>query len=90
MDWPTRTAWQTGFVQKRMTNRVSIEAAAWARRKAAAENTSVSRLVGRMLEEQMRRSDSYREAFERFRNCLPWSVSGAATRMSREQTHERG
>jgi hypothetical protein len=47
------------LVLKRITITVSEEAARWARKKAAEENTSVSKLVGRMLEDQMRRTDEY-------------------------------
>ena len=47
------------MVLKRITITVSEEAARWARREAAEENTSVSKLVGRMLEDQMRRTDEY-------------------------------
>ena len=49
----------TELVLKRITITVSEEAARWARREAAEENTSVSKLVGRMLEDQMRRTDEY-------------------------------
>ena len=42
-----------------MTITVREEVALWARKKAAEENTSVSRLVGRMLEGQMRLTDEY-------------------------------
>lgn len=37
-----------------------MEAANWARRKADEENTSVSKMVGRMLEAQMKQADSCR------------------------------
>jgi parvulin-like peptidyl-prolyl isomerase len=76
-------------VFKNITIRVSVEAARWARRKAAEENTSVSQMLGRILEEQMRQADSYREAYERFKAYRPSSTAGAANRMTREQTHER-
>ncbi len=42
-----------------MTITVSEEVARWARKKAAEENTPVSKLVGGMLENQMRASDEY-------------------------------
>ena len=42
----TRSSCYTDFVLKNMTITVSEEAALWARRKAADENTSVSKLVG--------------------------------------------
>ena len=56
---------------KRITITVSEEAARWARRKAAEENTSVSNLVGRMLEDQMRRTDEYWAAYEKWKKIRP-------------------
>jgi Glu-tRNA(Gln) amidotransferase subunit E-like FAD-binding protein len=50
------------FVLKNVTSTVTEEAACWARKKAAEENTSVSKLVGRMLENQMRMGDEYKRA----------------------------
>ncbi len=75
---------------KNVTIKISDEAALWARRKAAEENTSVSRLVGDMLERQMRLSDEYWRAFEHWKSIRPIADSGAAGRMSREEVHERG
>ena len=49
----------TGLVLKNMTITVSGEVAQWARKKASEENTSVSKLVGRMLENQMLMTDEY-------------------------------
>ncbi|MRR13761.1 CopG family transcriptional regulator, partial [bacterium] len=49
---------------KNVTITLTEEAALWARRKAADQNTSVSKLVGRMLEDQMRLSDEYWRAYE--------------------------
>ena len=63
--------------------------ALWARRKAAEENTSVSRLVGQILERQMRESDSYQEAYERFMAYRPSARVSAARRLPREDVHAR-
>jgi len=79
-------------VAKNVTIRLSDDAAHWARRKAADENTSVSRLVGEMLERQMRLSDEYWNAFERWKKLVPAAgVKGvdAAKRWSRDETHTR-
>jgi hypothetical protein len=76
-------------VHKNITIKVSAEAAHWARRKAAEEDTSVSQLVGRMLEEQMRQSDAYRDAYQRFKQYRPSSKVGAAARLTRKEVHER-
>ena len=79
----------TNFVLKNITITVSEEAAKWARLKAAEESTSVSKLVGRMLEDQMRRSDEYWRAYEKWKTIQPVPGADATKRMSREETHER-
>jgi hypothetical protein len=84
----TRSLCYTEFVLKNVTITVSEEAARWARKKAAEENTSVSKLVGRMLEDQMRCTDEYWRAYERLKRIKP--IPGlAAHRLTREEAHER-
>jgi len=72
-----------------VTIRISDEAALWVRRKAAGENISVSRLIGAMIEQQMRLTDDYWRAFEHWKSNRPLAASGATQRMTREQAHER-
>ena len=72
-----------------MTIRISDDAILWARRQAAEENTSVSRLIGEMLERQMRLSDQYWRAFEHWKSNRPLAGVGAAERLGREAVHER-
>ncbi len=74
---------------RNITIKLSDETALWARRKAADENKSVSRLVGEMLERQMRLTDEYWQAFEDWKSRRPRARVGAGERMSREETHER-
>ena len=74
---------------RNITIKISGEAILWARRKAADENTSVSRLVGDMLERQMRLTDEYWRAFDRWKSDRPLAAAGASERMSREEVHER-
>ena len=74
---------------RNVTIRISDEAVLWARRKAAEENTSVSRLVGEMLERQMRLSDQYWQAFEHWKSKRTMAVGSAAERLSSEDVHER-
>jgi hypothetical protein len=76
-------------VTKNVTVKISEEAIHWARRKAAEENTSVSRLIGEMLERQMRLSDDYWRAFDRWKSRSAVAAAGAGERMSREEVHER-
>lgn len=79
----------TEFVLKNITITVPEEVARWARKKAAEENTSVSRLVGRMLEEQMRRSDGYWKAYRQWKKIRSIPGIDAAHRLSREEAHAR-
>jgi hypothetical protein len=79
----------TGYVLKNMTITVTDQVAHWARKKAAEENTSVSRLVGRMLENQMRLSDDYWRAYKQWRKIGSIQGIDAAGRMSRDQAHAR-
>jgi len=72
-----------------MTITVSEETALWARRKAAEENTSVSKLVGRMLEEQMRKTDEYWRAYETWKKVKPIKGFDASKRLSRAELYER-
>lgn len=88
-DGLARFSCYTFCVPKNITIKISDEAALWARRKAAEENTSVSRLVGEMLERQMRLTDEYWRAFERWQSHHPVAAKSASERMSREETHER-
>lgn len=75
---------------RNITIRLSDEAARWARRKAAEEDTSVSRLVGEMLERQMKLTDAYWQAFEQWKRLRPQKAKvPAAARWSREETHAR-
>lgn len=80
----------TDLVLKNVTITLTEEAALWARRKAADQNTSVSKLVGRMLEDQMRLSDEYWRAYETWRTLGPIEGVDAGQRLSREEAHERG
>lgn len=72
-----------------MTITVTEEVARWARRKAADENTSVSKLVGRMLEDEMRRSDEYWKAYETWKKIKPIKGVDASKRLSRSELYER-
>ena len=79
----------TDSVLKNITITVSEEAAHWARMKAAEESTSVSKLVGRMIEDQMRRGDEYWRAYAKWKTIATAPGADATKRMSRQETHER-
>jgi len=72
---------------KKVTITLTEEVVEWARKRAAEENTSVSKLVGRMLEEKMRRPDEYWAAYERLKRIKPVPGFDASKRMTREQAH---
>jgi hypothetical protein len=74
---------------RNVTITVSEEAAHWARRKAAEENTSVSRLIGQMLERQMRMTDEYWRAYEAWKQLEEIPGIDAAGRLTRDEAHER-
>ena len=84
----TRTSCYTRFVLKNVTITVEEEALRWARKQAAEENTSVSKLVGRMLEDKMRQTDEYWAAYEKWKRIKP--IPGlAANRLTREEANDR-
>ena len=74
---------------KTITITVSEEVARWARLKAAEENTSVSKLVGRMLEREMKQSGEYQKAYRRWKKLGAIDGIDASGRMSREESHAR-
>ena len=75
---------------KNVTITVEEDVLRWARHQAAEKGSSVSKLVGRMLESEMRRNSSYWKAFEEWKNIKPIPGVDASKRMSREEVHERG
>ena len=60
---------------KNVTITVEESALEWARIEAAKRNTSVSRLVGEMLTEKMRRDDAYEVAMREALKFEPWGPS---------------
>lgn len=75
---------------KNVTITLKPEVAQWARRLAAEKNTSVSKLVGEMLENEMRRTDEYWAAYERFKQITPVTEGlSASERLTRDEIYER-
>ena len=60
---------------KNVTITLEDSVADWARIEAAKRNTSVSRLVGEMLAEKMRRDDAYEVAMREALKFAPWGQS---------------
>lgn len=73
---------------KNVTITVEEEVARWARMKAAEQNTSVSKLVGQMLEREMRMNSDYWKAYEEWKT-LPPLPGIAEPKLTREEIHER-
>jgi glycosyltransferase A (GT-A) superfamily protein (DUF2064 family) len=72
---------------KNVTVTMEDSVADWARMEAARRNTSVSRLVGEMLAEKMRRDDAYERAMQEWlQRDLSYSSDGTAY-ASREAIH---
>lgn len=60
---------------KNVTITMEDSVAEWARLEAARRNTSVSRLVGELLAEKMRRTDSYERAMHEALMFRSWGAS---------------
>jgi uncharacterized protein DUF6364 len=75
---------------KNVTITLDEKTAAWARVYAARRNTSVSRLVGEMLQQRMRESHKYEEAMRRFLGKAPVRLNRSGKRYPRrEELHAR-
>ena len=61
---------------KNVTVTMDDDVADWARMEAARRNTSVSRLVGEMLAEKMRRDDAYERAMREALEFKPIPFEG--------------
>ena len=78
------------LVMKNVTITLDEETARWARIRAAEQNTSVSRLVGEMLRDQMRDDEAYRLAMQEYLGLEPKMLKRAETRYPRrDDLHER-
>ena len=76
---------------KNVTITLSEEVARWARVRAAEENVSLSKLVSKILEAQMVRSDEYQEAHRRWQELTSRKSLriDAGKRLTREQANAR-
>jgi len=74
---------------RNVTVTLEEDAARWARMEAAKEDISVSRLLGRILEERMAQQDEYAKAMKRALGRKPFLKSDGKY-PSREEAHERG
>jgi hypothetical protein len=75
---------------KNVTITLDEKTAAWARVYAAKHNTSVSRVVGEMLQQRMHQMREYDEAMRRFLARKPVRLKRAGTGYAaRDELHER-
>ena len=73
-----------------LTITLDEDVARWAKLEAAKRETSVSRLVGEMLRDQMRSEEAYEEARRQFFAVAPQMLRAGDTRLpSREEIHDR-
>ncbi|HTT40672.1 MAG TPA: DUF6364 family protein [Burkholderiales bacterium] len=76
---------------KTITITLDENTAAWARAYAARHNTSVSRMIGEMLQQRMRETHEYEEAMRRFLAKTPVKLNRSGTRYpKRQDLHPRG
>ena len=73
---------------RNVTVTLEEEVARWARVEAAREETSVSRLLGRILKERMSGQDGYQRAMRRALARKPFPKSNGRY-LSREEAHDR-
>ncbi len=75
---------------KNVTITLDEKVAKWARIRAAERQTSVSRLVGEMLEEKMQEEESYHASMQQYFSKQPALIKKSGTPYpSRDKLHER-
>ena len=89
-DTNTRSSCYTEFVLKNVTITLEEDALRWARREAADKGTSVSKLVGKIIERERRQTDDYWKAFEHWKTIKPVPMKRKIGSIRREEMHERG
>ena len=75
---------------KNITITLDTETAAWVRVKAAEQNTSVSRFVGEILQQQMKDRREYQRAMLAYLSKPPFDLTGEPEKYpTREEIHDR-
>jgi hypothetical protein len=75
-------------VLKNLTITAEAEVLQWAKHEAIEKGLSVSKFIGAILAEEMRRTDSYEKARRSWKRIEPWPIR-ASERLSREDANER-
>jgi len=70
---------------KNVTITLDEKTAAWARIYAARHNTSVSRMIGEMLQQHMRETHEYEEAMRRFLAKTPVKLNRSGKRYPKRE-----
>ncbi len=73
---------------RNVTITLSEKVARWARLEAARQDTSVSRLLGQILEQRMEHEDEYKQAMRRSLRRKPFLKTNGKY-PSREEAHDR-
>lgn len=74
---------------KNMTITVDEDVLRWAKVRAAQQDTSVSRLVGEMLQERMREDNAYEQAMQAYLSTPPRRLSETGEYPAREALYDR-
>lgn len=74
---------------RNLTITVDERVADWARVLAARRRTSVSKLVGEMLEERMREEDEYEAAMQAYLSRKPFILNRGGPYPTRDEIHDR-
>ena len=86
----TRTSCFTRFVgMKNVTITLNDQVAQWVRVLAARRATSVSRLVGDLLRDEMARDEAYEASMQQYLSREPVALKREGPYPSREELHER-
>jgi hypothetical protein len=73
---------------RNITITLETEVARWARLEAAKQETSVSRLLGRILKQSMLQHDEYEKAMRRALKRKPF-LKSSGRYLTREEVHDR-
>ncbi|MHB1203039.1 MAG: hypothetical protein ACYCZC_07845 [Acidithiobacillus sp.] len=72
-----------------VTITINEETADWARIEAAKRRSSISRMLGEMLESQYRQDNAYAQAMQDFFSREPLPITGGEPLPSREERYDR-
>jgi len=74
---------------KNVTVKLDDDVAHWARVWAAEHNTSVSRILGRLLKRMKKEKTGYAQAMQQFLSVEPQALKDSSDYPSRDELHER-